>query len=450
MASSELRIILKLTDKASRPLKNATKSMTGFQKGAALAGGALIAAAGAAAAFALSAVKVAARVETLGVVTKVLGKNVGFTEKQIRKFEQGIVDQGIELGKARQSIAMMIQSNISLTKSTELATMAQNAAVIAGVDSSEAFNRLVRTIQTANVRMGRTLGLALNFGKAYDEAAQAVGRTAESLTEVEKAQIRTNHVLEQGTNIAGAYDMAMETAGKQITSLPRHITNLKVSIGEILLPVWARLVSGTNDWVSGLRNVIEAKKDLKKSLDRVTDSMFDEQAFIEANIDSGLSWTQVTKLLIEEKSKLARVMDAETARWEAMADSMEEVPTEVDIEVGITGQEAFSQDLETLEGVLSAWSRRAAGLALIRARVEMAADPLGGQQLAGGNGLQQQHGGTFTVPQGFPNDSFPVRASSGERVSVDNSERSFFSNSNVNINNGQDIDAFEEMLRTIQ
>ena len=62
-----------------------------------------------------------------------------------------------------------------------------------------------------------------------------------------------------------------------------------------------------------------------------------------------------------------------------------------------------------------------------------------------------QHGGTFTVPSGFPRDGFRMGVSSGEQVNVSNrDERSFFSGSNVNINNGTDLDVFEELLRQIQ
>jgi len=62
-----------------------------------------------------------------------------------------------------------------------------------------------------------------------------------------------------------------------------------------------------------------------------------------------------------------------------------------------------------------------------------------------------QHGGTFTVPGGFPRDSFKMGASSGEQVTVGNRDnRSFFGGANVNINNGTDLEGFEALLRQIQ
>ncbi|KKL99403.1 hypothetical protein LCGC14_1814800, partial [marine sediment metagenome] len=82
------------------------------------------AAAGAVALF--SATKLAARVETLGVVTRQLGKTAGFSADEIDKFEQSIKAQGITLRVTRESMALMMQSQIDLTHGTTLARMAQD------------------------------------------------------------------------------------------------------------------------------------------------------------------------------------------------------------------------------------------------------------------------------------------------------------------------------------
>jgi len=204
---------------------------------------AFTAASAAGGAFLYSATRLAARVETLGVVTTTLGKNAGKTEDEIRALEQAVKDEGITLRGTRQAIALMLQAQIDLSHATKLATMAQNAAVIANVNSTEAFERLVFVITSGNVRMARTLGLQVSFQRAYKEAAAAIGKTVEELTEQEKVQARTNAVLAAGTQITDAYANAMETAGKQVLSLDRHIEESRRILGEAFLPIFADVVA---------------------------------------------------------------------------------------------------------------------------------------------------------------------------------------------------------------
>jgi uncharacterized protein YoxC len=237
------------TEKASKGL---TASLAQFSPQLKKAGLALTALGAAGGFFLLKATQLAARVETLGVVTEVLGKNVGKTKDEIRGLEKAVVDQGITLRAARTSIALMIQSNIDLSNAVDLAAEAQNAAVLAGVDSSEAFQRLVFTITSGNVRMARTLGLQVSFQEAYEKTAASLGKTTLELTQQEKIQARTAEVLKAGTRIVGAYDAAMETAGKKVTSLNRHIEESTRIMGELFLPLFADAVDALTEFLEGI------------------------------------------------------------------------------------------------------------------------------------------------------------------------------------------------------
>jgi hypothetical protein len=136
----------------------------------------------------------------------------------------------------------MIQSNIDLANSTDLARLAQNAAVISGENSTDTFVRLINVITSGNIVSARALGLQVRFETAYAQTAAALGKTTESLTEQERVQARTNAVLASGVAIAGAYEAAMETAGKKVTSLDRHIEESGRILGEAWLPVYAEAV----------------------------------------------------------------------------------------------------------------------------------------------------------------------------------------------------------------
>ena len=90
----------------------------------------------------------------------------------------------------------------------------------------------------------------------------------------------------------------------------------------------------------------------------------------------------------------------------------------------------------------------------IQIEFETLGDPFGGLPpvLAPGG----KHGLEMTVPTGFPNDSFPILASSGEHVSItpaggttDNSTHNLFAGSTFILGNEMDLAQFEDMLREV-
>ncbi|MFH2075393.1 MAG: hypothetical protein ABIJ57_08620 [Pseudomonadota bacterium] len=187
-------------------------------------------------------VMAAARYETLGVVMRVVGNNAGYTGAQVEAFAKGLERAGISMSGSRQALTRMAQAQLDLSKSAKLARIAQDAAVIGAMNSTEAFNQMVYGIQSANVRVLRTIGINVSFEESYQKVAKQLGRTAESLTVSEKAAIRLQAVLDAGPTIAGAYSGAMETAGKQLFSLERHFDNLKVLAGAAFTPALAEII----------------------------------------------------------------------------------------------------------------------------------------------------------------------------------------------------------------
>ncbi|KKK50797.1 hypothetical protein LCGC14_3121430, partial [marine sediment metagenome] len=143
---------------------------------------------------------------------------------------------------------------------TDLARLAQDTAVIANLNSSDAFKQLIAVIVTGNVRMGRTLGLQLRFGVALEKGAKAIGKNVDELTDLEVTQIRTNEVMRQGEKIAGTYSAAMETAGKQLLSLDRHIEESRRIIGETYLPIFSSLVEGVTDALKSFEAMNEGQQ----------------------------------------------------------------------------------------------------------------------------------------------------------------------------------------------
>lgn len=182
----------------------------------------------------------AARTETLSVVTDRLARVNNLSVSAVQAQVQAVRKQGITYQESLSTVNKMIQAQLDLKKSTDLARLAQDAAVIGGMNSSEALAGIIHGITTRQTDVLRTYGIIVDFESAYAAAAKKAGH---ELSAMEKQQVALNAVLEQGAKITGSYEAAMGTAGKQLTSLSRHFDDLKQSIGEGYVPALGRAVS---------------------------------------------------------------------------------------------------------------------------------------------------------------------------------------------------------------
>ena len=211
------------------------------------------------------ATMLAARYETFGVVMRVVGNNAGYSGAQMEAFARGLEKTGISMVEARQSLTRMVQANLDLAQSSKLARVAQDAAVIGNINSSEAFQRMVYGIQSGQVEILRTIGINVNFENSYQKVAKATGRVTTQLSEAEKSQIRMNAVMDAGKMIAGTYEAAMGTAGKQVLSLQRHIDNLKVAFGLAFTPALAEIIETITGAITDLNGELSGN-----SKDKIT------------------------------------------------------------------------------------------------------------------------------------------------------------------------------------
>lgn len=208
-----------------------------------LAGGALVGSIN-------EAALLAARYNTLGAAEMAVGANAGYSRAQLYQIEQQLRATGISAIESRSNITKLVQAHVDLSKASQLARIAQDAAVIGNLNSSEAFASLVHGIQSANVEVLRNVGISVNFEQAYKAMAKSLGVATEQLTEQDKLQARLNVVMDAGTTIAGTYQVAMGEAGKQLQSNKRYLEDLKVSIGQNFM---GALSAGANTAATALK-----------------------------------------------------------------------------------------------------------------------------------------------------------------------------------------------------
>ena len=189
----------------------------------------------------------AARYETLGLAMVQVGKNQGYSADQMNAYAAAMQKAGISMVESRSTLTQMAQAHINLADAEKLARVAQDAAVIGNINSSEAFARMIHGIQAGQVEILRTIGIQVNFESAYKKTADQLKINVDWLTENEKSQARANAVMQRGTDIAGSYEVAMSTAGKQLNSMTRYWEDLKVKIGNAFLETFTNSIFGQVD-----------------------------------------------------------------------------------------------------------------------------------------------------------------------------------------------------------
>jgi hypothetical protein len=126
----------------------------------------------------------------------------------------------------------MISSGMGIKNAGKLARLAQDVAVIGGINSSEAFMRLIHGIQVGSPEMLRDLGINANFEQSYQKYGTKIGKSAADLTEMEKVQARMEELIRIAPRFAGVYEAAMGDVGKQMTSLKRYFDEAKNAVGD--------------------------------------------------------------------------------------------------------------------------------------------------------------------------------------------------------------------------
>jgi hypothetical protein len=204
--------------------------------------------------------RMAGKYEMLGITMQQAGQNAGYTAEQMRVFEATLRKTGIAAIESRQILTRMAASNMDLAQSSKLARAAQDLAVVGSINSSEAFERLIHAIQSAQVEMLRNIGLNVTFEAGYKKTAEQLGKNVNELTEAEKMQSRMNTVMEAAANYTGIYEKSLFSAAKQMGSLQRHIYDYKVTFGKAFQPAYLRIVEAKTEAYKKLRETVSDPK----------------------------------------------------------------------------------------------------------------------------------------------------------------------------------------------
>src|ERR1051326_1092965 len=192
--------------------------------------------------FIKDAVIYASRTDEMRIALENMGRVTGHTSAELAAHEKAIVSLNITTQQARETLTKFMLADIELGKASQLARVAQDLAVIVGVDTSEELERLTRGISTLQVRTLRTAGVFVNLADAEKDVARQTGRSVDSFSEAEKQTILLNQVLDFGARASGTYAESLENAGKRMRSMNRIFAEMQNAIGGLFQGEFANLI----------------------------------------------------------------------------------------------------------------------------------------------------------------------------------------------------------------
>jgi len=215
------------------------------------------------------AILVAGQIEELGHVYKFVGQQAGYSRGELEMYVQQLRDYGIRQDAANQAMLRAIQANIDLKQATKFARIAQDAATVGLMESSEAYNRIIESVAKLYPRLLKEIGIIVNLNVEYAKYAKSIGKSVSSLTEAQKKTAMMNAIMEKGTRLTGAYETAMEKASKRLRSIPRWFMDAQQAVGRHFLPAFNAAIDVTELFLKTITSVFGETKEETNTLERL-------------------------------------------------------------------------------------------------------------------------------------------------------------------------------------
>lgn len=244
MAKSELDIVLKVTDKASRGLRSVGGSLGSIGKMAAVGGAAAIAAIGAIGAGVLKLASDAQHVPGITAAFESLTKGIsGGSDKMLKalqKASNGMVSN-TELMRQFNLANQLVGEDFAENLPNAMEPLGKVAAAT-GQDMGFLMDSLIRGVGRLSPLILDNLGIQVDLNQAYQDWADANGRTVDSMTKAEQQAALMGQAMtllqsntEQMPGVAGS-------AAQQMAAFGATLQNAKDSIGVALIPALTSLV----------------------------------------------------------------------------------------------------------------------------------------------------------------------------------------------------------------
>jgi phage-related protein len=232
----------------------------GVASGAAIAG--LIA-------FGVKSFKAAAEVERLDLALEAVGASSGKGYDALKQASDSMRTVGIQAAQAQKTTLKFAQSNIDLSKSADIARVAQDLSVASSMSGEEALSSLTMAITTGNTRILRQVGITTDAGTAYGRYASSIGKAAKDLTMGERRQAVMNLVLKEGSKAAGAFALSLTSPAKLVEEFSQLNKELQVTMGGALLKGFSPIIKSAYGFQAAIVRAVGSGGKLEKVVEAI-------------------------------------------------------------------------------------------------------------------------------------------------------------------------------------
>ena len=178
--------------------------------------------------------------------------------------------------------AMILGVTKNTDEMSDMFNMAKRLGDALGVDTARSVESLVTGIGRLSRLMLDNIGIIVKADEAYEDYAAELGKTKDSLTDVEKKQAFMNATLDAARKKVALLPPQTKTAADQFAKFGASMKNLGLEIGTGIAPALGSFAEGISDFiddlllsdmeqlVTDLRKVGVASEDLKELTDAIT------------------------------------------------------------------------------------------------------------------------------------------------------------------------------------
>lgn len=196
--------------------------------------------------FGKKAVETAAATEAamagLESVVSATGRSFAQAEGFIKSYtEDGLVSATA----ATEAYKNMLLRGYDTSQLEQMMQIMKDAAVYnrqAGFTMDEAITRTAQGLRMENSLLTDSAGIQKNVAKMWQEYAREIGTTANNLTDAQKRQAEFNGFVAEGGIYAGSAAKYMDTYGGRLAQLSASFLNLRVAVGNSIIPVISRVL----------------------------------------------------------------------------------------------------------------------------------------------------------------------------------------------------------------
>jgi hypothetical protein len=164
----------------------------------------------------------------------------------------------ISLRESMEATAKAVSSGLSQAQFLKLGEVAKKASQALGVNMSDAVSRLTRGITKLEPELLDELGIFTKVGKATEDYARSVGKSANSLTDFERRQAFANAVLDEGAKKFGDINVDTNPYSKLLATL-KDVAQSGLEIVNTVLAPFAKLLSSNTSVLVGALALVGVK-----------------------------------------------------------------------------------------------------------------------------------------------------------------------------------------------